>query len=128
MVRIRVAAIVTFGLLAAYYVLRALATQCSGPQCDNYIIPSLLLPVIVLLAAAVTGVLAIAAAAARRQHAWLSLASVATALSVLGPIASAVVFRDNPDSFVPAATVLASLAPLAALVYSFTGRSAPGRP
>jgi hypothetical protein len=122
---VRILAIITFVLLIAYYILRALAAQCSGPDCETYIPFSLLLPLAALALAAVTGYLAIGAARARRQGVWMAALIVCTLLSVAGPITSAVVFRDSPDLFVPVATALIMLAPLAALVYSFMGSAQP---
>jgi hypothetical protein len=115
----RITAILTLVLLIAYYALRALAMQCAGSECEAYIPFSLLLPLAALVLAAVTGLLAIGAARARRQGAWLALLTLCTVVSVAGPIASAFVFRDSPDLFVPVATALILPAPLAALVYSF---------
>jgi hypothetical protein len=115
----RITAILTLVLLIAYYALRALATQCVGSECEAYIPFSLLLPLAALVLAGVTGLLAIGAARARRQGAWLALLAFCTVVSVAGPIVSAFVFRDSPDLFVPVATALILPAPLAALVYSF---------
>jgi hypothetical protein len=120
---VRTLAVVTFVLLIAYYVLRALAVKCAGPECETYIPFSLLLPLAALALAAVTGFLAVGAARARRQGGWLAVLIISTILSVAGPIASAVVFRDNPDLFVPVATTLILFAPLATLIYSFTGNA-----
>jgi hypothetical protein len=120
---IRILAIGAFALVAAFYGLRALATQCSGPECETYIPFSLLLPLAALVLAAVTGYIAIGVSRARRQVGWLALLIVCTIVSVTGPIVSAVIFRDSPDLFVPVATVLILFAPLAALIYSFTGNA-----
>jgi hypothetical protein len=116
----RTSAVITFVLTAAYYVLRVQATRCTGLQCDNYVGPSLLFPILIVVLAGVSGLMALAAASAVwRQGSWVSILAVATLLSILGPIVSAVVFRNNPDILVPLATVLALLAPLGALIYSF---------
>jgi hypothetical protein len=120
---VRILAILTFALVAAFYGLRALAGQCEGGECETYIPFSLLLPLAALVLAAVTGYLAIGASRARRQAGWLALLIVCTIVSVAGPIACAIIFRDNPDLFVPIATALILFAPLAALVYSFTGNT-----
>jgi hypothetical protein len=120
---VRIFAIITFVLLIAYYILRALAVQCAGPECETYIPFSLLLPLAALVLAVVTGYLAIGASRARRQGGWLALLIICMIVSVAGPVASAVVFRDNPDLFVPAATILILFTPLAALIYSFTGNA-----
>ena len=119
----RIFAVITFVLLIAYYALRALAAQCAGPECETYIPFSLLLPLSALVLAAVTGYLAIGASRARRQAGWLALLIICTILSVAGPIASAFIFRDSPDLFVPVATMLILIAPLAALIHSFTGNA-----
>ena len=120
---VRSLAIITLFLLIAYYILRALAVQCSGPECETFIPFSLLLPLAALALAAVTGYVAIGASRARRQGGWLVTLIICTILSVAGPIVSAVVFRERPDLFVPVATALIALAPLAALIYSFTGNA-----
>jgi hypothetical protein len=128
MALIRISAVLTFALTAAYYVLRVLATQCSGLQCDNYIGPSLLLPILIVIGAGVSGLAATAGAGQRKQGAWRSALGAATVVSVLGPIGSAVLFRNSPDTFVPIATALALLAPLGALIYSFTASAATHTP
>jgi hypothetical protein len=120
---IRILVIITFALVAAFYGLRALAGQCVGGECETFIPFSLLLPLAALVLAAVTGYSAIGASRARRQAGWLALLLICTIVSVAGPIASAFVFRDSPDLFVPVATVLILFAPLAALIYSFTGNA-----
>jgi hypothetical protein len=120
---VRILAILTLVLLIVYYVLRALAVQCAGPECEAYIPFGLLLPLVALALATVTGLFAIGASRARRQVGWLATLIICTIVSVAGPIASAFVFRDSPDLFVPVATVLILFAPLAALVYSFTGNA-----
>jgi hypothetical protein len=114
---VRILAILTFALVAAFYGLRTIATQCDGPECEAYIPFSLLLPLAALVLAAVTGFLAVGAARTRRQIGWLVALIICTIVSVAGPIASAFILRDSPDLFVPVATVLILFAPLAALVY-----------
>ncbi len=120
---VRILAILTFVLVAAFYGLRALAGQCVGGECETYIPFSLLLPLVALILAAITSYLAIGASRARRQIGWLVALIVCTILSVAGPIASAFIFRDSPDLFVPVATALIVMGPLAALIYSFTGNA-----
>jgi hypothetical protein len=120
---VRILAIITFVLLVAFYAVRALAGACVGPECETFIPFSLLLPLAALVLAAITGFLAIGASNARRQAGWLVALIICTIVSVVGPIASAFIFRDSPDLFVPVATALIVLAPLAALIYSFTGNS-----
>ncbi len=110
----------TLGLLVVYFVLRGLAAQCQGAQCDNYILPSLAVPLASVLAAAVTGTLALAAA--RRAGAarmWFTILATCLVAGVGGSLASAFVFRDSPDIFVPVATALVLLIPLSALAFSF---------
>ncbi len=130
---VRLFAASTLALMAAYYGSRGLAAGCTGIQCDAYIPLSLLLPLLVLLLVAVTGLLSIAAArqavqaardegARRAQVAWLRLLVLFTLLGILGPIASLAVFRDSPDILVPVSTLLIVLVPLSALSYSLTTR------
>src|SRR5262249_62381449 len=90
---VRILAILSFALVAAFYVLRALAAQCAGPECETFIPFSLLLPLAALVLAAVTGYLAIDTARARPQGVWLALSIISTILSVTRPIASAVDLR-----------------------------------
>ena len=122
---VRIFAIITFALVAAFYGLLALAGQCEGGECETYIPFTLLLPLAALVLAAVTGYLAIGASRARRQGGWLALLIICTIVSITGPITSAVIFRDNPDLFVPVATIVILFAPLTALIYSFTGNAQP---
>jgi cell division protein FtsW (lipid II flippase) len=139
---IRTSAICTLVLLAAYFALRAIAAQCSGPQCDTYFIfASLLLPLLILVVAGWTGIAAASVARKRtreagdqavmRRHAtWIYVLIACTLLGVLGPIVSAVILRDNPNLFVALATLLVSLVPISALIYSFAanGQARPPRP
>jgi hypothetical protein len=118
---VRVFAILAVVLVLAYYGLRALAGQCAGPECEAYIPFSLLLPLAALVIAAISCWLAIGAARQRRQGGWLVLLPICLIISLVGPIASAYVFRDNPDIFVPVATALILLAPILALIHSFAG-------
>jgi hypothetical protein len=121
-VGVRVAAIVTLVLLIAYHVMRVAATACSGSVCDAYIPFSLLLPFLVLIGAAVSGVLAILAARGDRN--WMIVLGLCTAIAVIGPIADLVFLRDAPDAFVVTSTILVALAPVGALSYSFSRRTA----
>lgn len=119
---LRIWSFITLGLLVVYFVLRGLATQCQGAQCDNYILPSLAVPLAIVLSAAMTG--AFALSAARRAGAsrmWFAVLAVCVVMGVGGSLASAFVFRDNPDTFVPVATALVLLIPLSALIFSFWG-------
>lgn len=105
-------------LLTVYSILRAIAGQCEGAQCDAYILPSVALPVLAVIAVGVTGVLAILGARPAGGS-WLVILIVTTVLGVLGPPIALAIFRDQPDSFVMAATVLLVQGPVAALVFTF---------
>lgn len=119
-VTVRAFALITIGLLVVYYVMRVLATQCAGAACDGYIAPSLLLPLLILISAAVTGVMAVTAARrAPSGGAWPAILGVCAALGALGPLVSLAIFRDSPDTFVPLATALVALIPISALLHSF---------
>jgi hypothetical protein len=121
---IRVSSVAAILLLAGYQVLRLVAAQCSGAQCDVYIPLSLLVPIAVLVVGAVAGSLA-SVDARGRSRTWLGVLVIATLLSVVGPPLAVLFFGDNPDAVVAAATVLLLLAPAAALAYSF--RTSPSR-
>jgi hypothetical protein len=123
---IRLTATVTLVLLGLYFVLRALAFSCSGAACDAYIPVSLMIPVLILVLTALTGVLAIIRARALRR--WFAALIAATLLGVAGPILALLVFRDNPDAFVLTGTILVLLAVGTALAFSFrpARSSAPG--
>lgn len=119
---VRVAAIVTLVLLIGYHLMRIAATACSGSVCDAYIPLSLLLPFLVLIGAAVSGVLAIAAA--RHDRTWLIVLIVCTVVGVIGPIIALAELRDSPDAFVVSSTILVAVAPVGALAYSFRRQAA----
>ena len=119
---LRVFAFVTLALLIAYHLMRVAVTACNGSACDAYIPLSLLLPLLVLIGAAVSGVLAISTA--RGERTWLVVPILGTAVGVIGPILALVVLRDSPDAFVVTSTILVALAPVGALVYSFSRRAA----
>jgi hypothetical protein len=55
---VRVSAVLTLLLLATYYALRRAAAECTGVQCDWYIAPSLLLPILILVVVGLTGFVA----------------------------------------------------------------------
>jgi hypothetical protein len=120
-VGVRVAAILTFALLIAYHLMRAAATACQGSACDLYIPLSLLLPLLVVIAAAVTGILAVISA--RRRPRWLILLGTAAIVSVVGPSVLLLLLRDRPDAFVVSATISVAVVPLAALIYTFSRRA-----
>lgn len=101
--------------------MRIAATACSGSSCDVYIPLSLLLPILILIGSAVTGV--IATLAARRDRTWMIVLGLCTAIAVIGPIADLAFLRDTPDEFVVTATILVALAPVGALIYSFSRRA-----
>jgi hypothetical protein len=117
MKRIRVFAIVTLVLLGVYHVTRALVAQCTGAACDDYIPFSLLLPLLVVAAAAATSVTALLHA--RHGRSWFTVLAVCTVLGVLGPWLSLIVLRDSPDAFVILSTLLILTIPVSALLYSF---------
>jgi hypothetical protein len=120
-VRVRVAAIVTLALLIIYHLTRAAAAACQGERCDFYLPLSLLLPLLVVAAAAVTGVLA--AMSARRQTPWLLTLGAAAIVSVVGPSILLFFLRDSPDAFVISATVVVALVPVVALIYTLRSRA-----
>ncbi len=114
-------ALTTIALLIAYHVMRVAAGACSGSGCDLYIPLSLLLPLLVLIGATVTGLMAISGA--RRDRTWLFVLSISAAAGVVGPIVALIILRDSPDAFVVSSTVLVLLPAAGALAYSFTSRS-----
>jgi hypothetical protein len=116
---IRISAVVALLLLAGYAVLRAAAGQCSGAQCDAYIVPSLAVPLAAVAAVGVTGGLAIYSARHVSQS-WLWILVAATAVGVLGPPVALAIFRDQPDSLVFVASVLLVQGPVAALVFTIS--------
>lgn len=117
---LRVAAFVTLALLGAYHLMRAAATACTGGGCEFYIPLSLLLAVMILIAAVLTAALAISTA--RHDRTWLIVLGFCTVLSVAGPLVALLVLRDSPDAFVVSSTALVALVPVAALAYTFTRR------
>ena len=123
---VRISALLTLLLLTTYRALRLAAAQCSGVQCDWYIAPSLLLPILILVVVALTGFVAMLAARRRRRAAggqpWLAVLAICTALGVIGPIVALAVLPQSPDNLVAIATVLFLLTPLGALAFSFLAR------
>lgn len=110
----------TLAFLALYYLLRLVASNCSGAGCHWFIPFSLLLPLLVLTLVAITGVQAVLRTWKRSEdRPWTLVLAGLTVVSVAGPIIALAVFRDSPDRFVPTATVLVILLPLTALIYSF---------
>ncbi len=101
--------------------MRIAATACNGSACDVYIPLSLLLPILVLIGSAVTGVTA--TSAARRDRTWMIVLGLCTVIGVVGPITALAVSRDSPDAFVVTSTILVAVAPVGALVYSFSRRA-----
>ena len=122
---IRICATAALALLALYSVLRAIAGSCEGSQCDIYIIPSVALPLAVVVVVAVTGGLAVAWAR-KVARSWVVILSVTTLMGIVGPPAALAIFRDQPDSLVLAATLFLVVGPVAALV--FTVSESPGDP
>jgi hypothetical protein len=119
---IRVFAIAVIVLVGLYFLMRALATACTGGGCDVYIPISLLLPLLIFSASAVTAVLAIASA--RGLGAWFAVLIISTVLAVIGPIVALLIFKDSPDAFVATGTVLELQLAVVAFAYSFYGRRA----
>ena len=114
---IRVLAVAVIVLVAAYFVMRALAGACTGSACDVYIPISLLLPLLIFTASAVTAVLALASA--RGLGAWFAILIISTVLAVMGPIVALVVFKDSPDAFVATGTVLELQLAVVVLAYTY---------
>ena len=119
---IRVLAAVVIVLVGAYFLMRALATACTGSGCDVYIPISLLLPLLIFITSAVTAVVAIDSA--RGLGAWFAVLIISTVLAVLGPIVALLILKDSPDAFVATGTVLELQLAVVALAYSFYGRRA----
>ena len=114
---IRWFAVGVVALVVAYFLMRALATACTGAPCDLYIPISALLPLLIFLGAAVTSVLALTSA--RVSHAWFAGLMISTVLAVIGPIVALLIFRDNPDAFVATGTVLELQLAVLALAYTY---------
>lgn len=114
---IRVSVAVSLVFLTSYWVLREVATACSGANCDAFIVPSVALPILVLISVGVTGWLAISWARPV-GGAWLVILIATTALGLLGPPIALAIFRNQPDSLVLTATLLFAQGPVAALVYT----------
>jgi ABC-type transport system involved in cytochrome c biogenesis permease subunit len=112
------------GLVVVYFLMRMLATACTGAACDVYIPISALLPVLIFTCAAVTAVLAITSS----RTSWFAGLMISTVLAVLGPIVALLIFRDNPDAFVATGTILELQLALVALGYTYIRtRSASAR-
>ena len=105
-------AVVTLVLLGAYHLMRFVAARCVGGGCDLYIPLSLLLPLLCWIAASLTGLFASADA---RGSGWFRALAALTLVAFIGPLLSLAVFRDRPDVFVPLASLLVAVVPLAAL-------------
>lgn len=118
MAGVRIAAVISLALLAGFYGLRAAAAACVGAQCDLYIPLSVLVPALVLVMGAVTGVRATGHAHGALQPGWAVMLGTLTAVGVAGPVISLAVLRDQPDVLVPVASALSALVPLVALAYS----------
>ncbi len=114
---IRLFAIAAIVLIAVYFLFRAVAANCAGAACDALIPLSLLIPFLIFLA--VVSAAALATAREGRRSPWFVPLLVLTVVSVLGPIAALLVFRDSPDAFVGAGTALELLVTLAVLASTF---------
>ncbi|HVH65364.1 MAG TPA: hypothetical protein VM674_04955 [Candidatus Acidoferrum sp.] len=84
------------------------------------ILVSLLVPLLILVLVAMTGLTAFSAASRAAHHRWTAVLGALTVVGVIGPFLSLAAFRDRPDRFVFVATVLTGLVPVAVLVYSLT--------
>ena len=115
--RIAVSAVLALALLGAYHAVRLAAGRCSGAQCDAYIPLSLLVPILLLVMVAVTGVMAIRDARARHRP-WSIPLTGSTVLGTAGPLVAAAVYRDQPEAVVAVATALFAQVPLLALAYT----------
>jgi len=104
-------------LVVVYFVMRELASVCTGAGCDVYIPISLLLPLLIFMASAITAVLALAAS--RDSHAWFAGLMISTVLAVFGPIVALLIFKDNPDAFVAVGTLLVLQVAVVALAYTY---------
>ena len=103
-------------MLGAYYVLRLIASNCTGSGCEVYIPLSVLLPLLIWVTAIAAGVIAARNAWSRHRRVWsLGLAAL-TLLAIVVPPASLYLLRDNPDALVPTVTVVLALVPVAAFV------------
>src|ERR1700751_4057092 len=119
---IRILAVAGIVLVGAYLVMRPPATACAGSGCDVYVPISLLLPILIFLASAMTAVVAIASA--RGLGAWFAVLILSPALAVLGPIVALLIFKASPDVFVATGTALELQLAVVAIAYSFFGRRA----
>ena len=117
----RVSAAAGLVLLAGYHVMRLAAEQCAGSACDLYIQLSLLLPIGVLLAVAVAGILGFTAAWRVGTRGWAAAIAVTASIGVAGPPLALAVLRDSPDSLVAVATVLWLVGLVGVLAYGFVG-------
>jgi hypothetical protein len=123
MAAVRISAVLTLLLLATYHSLRLAAAQCSGVQCDWYIPPSLVLPILIVMVIGLTGFVAMLAARRRRAAGgWFGVLFICTVLGVIGPIVALAVLK-RPDDLVTVSTVLFLLTPVSALVFSYAARS-----
>lgn len=111
-------AIGTIVLIAGYYVFRTVVTNCTGAACDAYIPLSLIIPILILVTLAITGVMG--TIRAKSSAAWFVILLASAALGVFGPPVALVILRDEPDTFVPIATALELLVAVTALGYSLS--------
>lgn len=117
---VRLLAAAVLVLVGVYFGLRVLATACTGAGCDVYVPISLLIPLLILVTVAITGI--VAALRARATHSWFAGLLLSTVLGVVGPIVALLIFRDSPDAFVAVGTVLEVQVALVVLAYSFLAR------
>lgn len=121
---IRLFAIAAIVLIAVYFIFRAVAANCAGAACDALIPLSLLIPFLIFVSVAIAAALATAREDRRSQ--WFVPLLGVTVVSVLGPVAALLIFRDNPDAFVGAGTALELLVTLTVLGSTFRVQRAAG--
>ena len=118
---IRVLTLLCIVLIALYYLLNAVARECSGIACDMFIPLSLLLPLITVVTVATTGVFA--TYEARTGPAiWVVLLGTCSILGGLGPVVALLALRNSPDILVPLPTALELLVPAGTLGYGLMNR------
>ncbi len=113
-------AIAAIVLIAVNVAFRAIASKCTGAACDAYIPVSALIPLLIFLAVAVAA--GLATAGAGRPSPWFPLLLALAAVSVAGPIAALLIFRDSPDAFVATGTGLELVIAVIVLGYTFLGK------
>ncbi len=113
-------AIAAIALIALNLAFRAIASKCTGSACDAYIPISALIPLLIFVAVAVAA--GLGTASAGRRSPWFPLLLALTVISVAGPIAALLIFRDSPDAFVATGTGLELVIAVIVLAYTFLGK------